>query len=108
MKRIKLLPFIVLFILISVGIFFLATNVKKTSQQDNEQILQSVNEKKLEEIRSREGIKRQQELIVQETFLIEEKDRIKNEKEEAIKQFDAQTEDIEKQLEAVREEQITF
>ncbi len=108
MKRIKLLPFIVLLVIVSVGLFFLATSVKRTSQQDNNQVLQSANEKKLEEIRSRENIKRQQELIVQETFLMEEKDRIKNEKDEAIKSFDAQTAEVEKQLEAVRAEQITF
>jgi len=68
----------------------------------------SVDEKKLTEIRNRENIKRQQELIVQEVYLTEEKDRINNEKEEAIKQFDAEIQKIEEQLEATRKEKISF
>lgn len=83
-------------------------------------------EEKLEEIRSREYIQRQQELLVQETFLKEEKVRIENEKKEAIIQFDAQIAALEQaktnsvnsfdekianketQLEEVRAEKIDF
>lgn len=66
------------------------------------------NDKKMNEIRNRENVKRQQELIVQEVYLIEEKDRINKEKEEAIKTFDDQITKVETQLETVRKEKISF
>jgi len=75
---------------------------------DYKQTVLSENDKKLEEIRNRENIKRRQELIVQEVFLMEEKDRISIEKDEAIKQYDIQTEEIEKLLEEIRAEEISF
>jgi len=75
------------------------TTQKTTTYEDN---------KKLDEIRNRENIKRQQELIVQEVYLSEEKDRINREKEDAIKQFDAQIQTVEKKLEDVRAEKVSF
>lgn len=74
----------------------LSTDISVTNNPSNstppveEEKVVDENEEKLEEIRSREYIQRQQELLVKETFLSEEKVRIENEKEEAISEFDAQ------------------
>ena len=64
--------------------------------------------KKLDEIRNRPGIKQQQELIVQETYLNEEKSRIQTEKVQATAKYDSQIADVEKQLEQVRSEKTSF
>jgi hypothetical protein len=65
-------------------------------------------EKRLEEIRNRETVKKQQELIVQETYFLEEKARIQTEKDTAIKQYDSQIGIIETQLEGVRASKLSF
>lgn len=64
--------------------------------------------KKLNEIRNRADIKKQQELIVRETYLSEEKARVLAEKAEAIAKFDAEVDSIEKNLESVRAEKLSF
>lgn len=63
---------------------------------------------KKDEIQQRQDIVRQQKLIVEETYLNEEKKRITDEKAKAVASFDAQTAEIEKKLEAVRTEKLSF
>ena len=109
MKRYILFALIIL--VASLFVWYLST---KTDIKVNPEDLLATTEnifgdnKKMDEIRNRENIKRQQELIVQEVYLNEEKDRINHEKEEAIKEYDAQIQKVEAQLETVRKEKITF
>lgn len=126
----------VIFVLLFVGgiVAFVATksttitvnNNHATSTETVVDTAVDVNEEKLEEIRSREEIRRQQELLVKETFLKEEKSRITSEKEAAISDFDAQIAALEEakkksvaefdsqistketELEQVRSEKIDF
>ena len=68
----------------------------------------SLDPKVLDEIRNREDIKKQQELIVQETYFVEEKAKAQADKDAAIAKFDAQISSIEKQLEGVRSQKLSF
>jgi hypothetical protein len=61
-----------------------------------------------EDIRNRAEIQRQQELIVMETYLSEERIRIEGEKEAAIADFDSQLAEVEAKLEEVRGEKVSF
>lgn len=61
-----------------------------------------------EAIRDREDVKRQQELIVEETFLAEEKEKVNAEKKEAVQKYEENIQEIEAKLEAVRAEKMSF
>lgn len=61
-----------------------------------------------DDIRNRENIKRQQELIVLETFLNEERTRVEKEKADAIAKFDSEIAELETKLEGVRGEKLSF
>jgi len=99
---------VVLIILIFSGSIGQKGEINASTEDDNKEITMFGDNKKMDDIRNRESIKRQQELIVQEVYLLEEKDRINAEKEEAIKQFDTQISKIEKSLETVRTEKVSF
>lgn len=101
---------IILALTLILGLLFIALSysaiVNKTTTNDALTVDEETT--KLNEIRDREEIKRQQELIVQEVYLSEEKDRITAEKETAIKEYDLKIEEIEKMEENVRSELLLF
>jgi len=101
---------IILALVLILGLLFIALSysaiVNKTTTNDASNVDEETT--KLNEIRDREEIKRQQELIVQEVYLSEEKDRITAEKEAAIKEYDLKIEEIEKMEENVRSELLLF
>lgn len=107
-----IIPFVVIILILILSFFLWYKNqkivVNNVDSVKNVETIIPTENKKLDEIRNRENIKRQQELIVQEIYLSEEKDRINQEKEEAIKMFDAQIQEKEKQLEDIRAEKISF
>lgn len=86
---------------------FYNSNASTTEQTIEEEVIDESDLKK-ESIRSREDIKRQQELIVQETYLNEERQNIEKKKAEAIEEFNSQLEHLESQLEEVRGEKMSF
>ena len=107
MKR-HLVKFIIVFVIV-VGLVFVGYYIppNKNSVEHREKVTYA-NNKKLEEIRNREDIKRKQELIVQETYLIEKKKRIEQEKEDAIQNFSSQLNENETKLETIRSEMLSF
>ena len=105
-KHKKLLGVIVIIICLLVLTVLAVNRNYNTEAQASQAPLQDL--KKLDEIRSRENIKKQQELIVQETYLVEEKARVQSEKEAAIAEFDSQITVIENQLEGVRSAKMSF
>jgi uncharacterized protein (UPF0333 family) len=111
----KKLIFTVVFLIVVIFIILVFSGklgqkgeINVSTEDDNKEITMFGDNKKMDDIRNRESIKKQQELIVQEVYLLEEKDRINAEKEEAIKQFDTQISKIEKSLETVRAEKVSF
>ena len=64
--------------------------------------------KKLEEIRSREEVQHQQELIVQKIYLIEKREQLERKLKEAIEGIDLEISDVDKELEFLREEELSF
>ena len=64
--------------------------------------------KDMDDIRNRADIKKQQEVIVQEAYYLQQKDKVTGEKEASIQDFDNQLSDIEKQLEDVRAQKLSF
>lgn len=60
------------------------------------------------EIRSREDIKKQQELLVQETYLMEQRAKLVEERERALKTYTDQLGVVETQLEEVRAQKTSF
>lgn len=110
---VKLLVFIVIVVL-GLAFFFQKVNDGHTTDDyvqtasSTEQVLANTEPDPYDEIRSRENIKRQQELIVKETYLSEEKARVENEKKKAIEDFDSQLSNLETQLEEVRGEKLSF
>jgi len=101
---------IILALVLILGLLLIALSysaiVNKTTTNDASNVDEETT--KLNEIRDREEIKRQQELIVQEVYLSEEKDRITAEKEATIKEYDLKIEEIEKMEENVRSELLLF
>lgn len=62
----------------------------------------------MSDIRSREDIKRQQELIVDEAYQNDQKVKITAERDAADAKYAQQLSDIEKQLEAIRKEKLSL
>lgn len=62
----------------------------------------------IDAIRNRADIKKQQELLVQETYLDEKKADIQKKKTDALTQYDAQISDVETKLEGVRADKMSF
>lgn len=62
----------------------------------------------IDEIANRPEIKRQQELIVKEQFVKEEKAKTQEAKKKMIAEFDAKLAGFETELEAIRKEKTTF
>lgn len=86
------------------------TTVNNENATSTSEVMEVINEEDLKKdsIREREDIRIQQELIVQETYLGEERARVEKEKEEATAKFDAELEDLELQLEEVRGKKLSF
>ncbi|MCP6727374.1 MAG: hypothetical protein KJI69_05195 [Patescibacteria group bacterium] len=102
---------IIVIVIFVAAITFYGTVMNKTIVENNVETpeeLSFVDNEKIKEIRNREEVRRQQELIVEEIYLTEEKENIQTEKEKAIKRFDAQIADVEIKLETVREEKLSF
>lgn len=121
-KRMRKLKFII-FILIVLGAGYLyadhkgyftemkgwfetSTTYTNTSATSTVTVDEGKDEK--DRIRSREEIKRQQELIVEETYLNEERARVEKAKADAIAKYDAEIAELEAKLEAVRTERVSF
>lgn len=62
----------------------------------------------IEEIANRPEIKKQQELIVKEQYIKEEKARTLEEKKKVIAEFDLKLQSYELELEGIRKEKIVF
>lgn len=60
------------------------------------------------DIRNREDIKKQQELLVKETYQLEQKEKTIQAKKDAVTKFDAEIKAIEVELEAIRKEKLSF
>ena len=63
---------------------------------------------KLEAIRNREDIKKQQELLVQEAYLLDQKQEAEQAKKAANEKYQSQINQIETQLEQVRSQKLSF
>ncbi len=110
---------IIVAVLANVGSTTSATNNIATSTPEQVVETQSEGQLKRDQIRSRKDIRRQQELLVEETYLLEEKSKTQDEMAESIADlelqlsstkasFGAQLESIETNLEEVRAEKIDF
>ena len=84
------------------------TNVYNNEKEEAVEEISFGDTKRLEEIRKREDVRKQQELIVQEIYLTEKKERVEKEKKETIEHVDLQLAEIEKKLESVRNERLSF
>ncbi len=62
----------------------------------------------IDEIANRPEIKRQQELIVKEAYVKEEKAKTQEAKKQAIAEFDSKLAGFETELEAIRKEKTSF
>lgn len=69
---------------------------------------QTQQEKTFEEIRNREEVRRQRELIVEEIYLMEEREKIERKLKDAIEGINLEIDDIESKLESVRAEKLSF
>lgn len=113
-RKSKFIALLIVVALVMGGTWYASEHMSTTTVYSNQNQAEekapepSVDNKKLDEIRSREAIKKQQELIVMETYLNEEKERIEAEKEAAIAKFDAEIAEVEKNLEGVRAEKLSF
>ena len=90
------------------GVYYYTPYDKDTDVYTADEEITTEDNKVLEEIRSREDVRQQQELIVQEIYLIEQKEKVEAQKEIAIVNFDTEIESIEKKLELVREQKLSF
>lgn len=112
-KGSKLGLILLVVIAVAVGAFILL-NTSSTSTYTSEvssaidQIVPEEPKDPYDDIRNREYIKRQQELIVLETFLNEERARVEKEKADAIAKFDSEIAGLETKLEEVRGEKVSF
>lgn len=112
-KGSKLGLILLVVIAVAVGAFILL-NTSSTSTYTSEvssaidQIVPEEPKDPYDDIRNREYIKRQQELIVLETFLNEERARVEKEKADAIAKFDSEIAGLETKLEEVRGEKMSF
>lgn len=101
-------------VVIAVAAFFAITNYSSTTEYTSSsatssaQIISEDVSDPYDDIRNREEIKRQQELIVLETFLNEERTRVEKEKADAITKFDSEIANLETKLEEVRGEKLSF
>ena len=84
------------------------TNVYNNEKEEVVEEISFSNTKRLEEIRKREDVRKQQDLIVKEIYLTEKKERVEKEKKETIEHVDLQLAEIEKKLESVRNERLSF
>lgn len=109
-KKLKIILILVtLIIAVSLYVYHTKTSIITDEISTTSQIVEEFGDSvKLDEIRERQNVKRQQELIVQEIYLLEEKDRIQTEKEETIKKYDTEIQNIENKLESVRNEKLSF
>lgn len=105
--------FLLVIIVVVAGIIILAntsstTEYRSDTSSSSAQIVSEEVTDPYDDIRNREYIKRQQELIVLETFLNEERARIEQEKTDAITKFDSEIASLETKLEEVRGEKMSF
>lgn len=106
-KKLSLKVIVMLVVVVIVAIAFAEVKGIHTNAEQSISA-PSQDPKILDEIRNRPNIRKQQELIVQETYFIEEKGKVQTEKDSAISKFDNQISVIEKQLEEVRSQKLSF
>jgi predicted Zn-dependent peptidase len=109
---------IILGLLFVGGAIFAVTQVGSTEFVNNnrsatttvEVVEEVVDEAQLkkEQIRSRDDIRRQQELLVEETYLLEEKAKTQAEMKASIASYEEALQTMEEQLDAIRGEKIDF
>lgn len=99
--------FLVLVIILSIaGYTTWAYNVEKNTVEFVAPVVKTL--EGIDAIANRPDIKRQQELIVKEAYVKEEKAKTIEAKRQAVAEFDAKLSGYEAELEAIRKEKTTF
>lgn len=109
MKRV--FTFTILFIVIilfGIGIYNIKAEFTMERPVPEQTQEQEARNEELERIRNREDVKKQQELLVQEVYLLERKKEAVNKKEEALRLYEEEVSQIETELESVRAQKLSF
>ncbi len=102
MKNKKLITFLIFLAILALSYGYLnKQNTVTYSESENKSPTLPVSNKGIDEVMNRAEFKKQQELLAKEIFLTEEKQRIEAE-------LKAKIDSIEKQLEEVRSQKVSF
>lgn len=94
--------------LFTLGVYNIKSEFTFERQTPDQTQEQEKKNEELEKIRNREDVKKQQELLVQEVYLLERKKEADKKKEDALRLYESEINDIETQLENVRAQKLSF